>query len=105
MFGSCCGHISSNDIPPSSITSRPYEKPTPADNLKPTRASNKYGFQTILRPNGNGLLVVRKPHSGENSSKNNMTSEKPSTIHNELNNFHDVSNVELSVGASLVSSK
>lgn len=105
MFGSCCGHLSS-DIFPSLTTLRPFDKPTTAENLKPTSLSNKYGaIQTIFRPNGNALIMVRKPNSGENSLTNKMTSRKPTTIHNDLNNFHDVSDVELSVGSSHVSSK
>lgn len=106
MFGSCCGHNLSDIALRPSTTFRPRDKTTTPYKPKPNKTSSKYGsYQTILRPNGNGMLVVRQPSMDQNSMKTKTTSRKPSTISNAWNTFNDVLDTELTGAASVVASK
>lgn len=104
MFGSCCGHA--NNVIRPSTTFGNVAKPTTPYKSKPTKTSSNYGtFQTILRPNGNGMLVIRQPSNDHISLKTKTTSRQPSTISHTWNNFHDTSDAELTGAASVVASK
>lgn len=106
MFGSCCGHNLSDNAPRPSTTFGPAAKPIAPYKSKPTKTSSKYGtFQTILRPNGNGMLVIRQPSNDQHSLKTKTTSRQPSTISHAWNNFHDSLDAELTGAASVVASK